>query len=109
MLTKENGFTLPWRLPIRFDRKAAFAMVTLFVTLLLIYSNSFQGEWHFDDFHTIVDNPNIRTLSPRWPAEKPLAVRGPWFDRLDATDAVRAHWAAVPLMRHLAALIKAAM
>jgi tetratricopeptide (TPR) repeat protein len=63
MLTKENGFTLPWRLPIRFDRKAAFAMVTLFVTLLLIYSNSFQGEWHFDDFHTIVDNPNIRVTA----------------------------------------------
>ena len=51
MLTKENGFTFPWRFPISFDREAAFAFVALFVTLLLVYSNSFQGEWHFDDFH----------------------------------------------------------
>ena len=63
MLTKENGFTLSWRLPIRFDREAAFAFVALLVTLLIVYSNSFQGEWHFDDFHTIVDNPNIRVTA----------------------------------------------
>jgi len=63
MLTKENGFSFPWRFPISIDREASFAMVTLFVTLLLIYSNSFQGEWHFDDFHTIVDNPNIRVTA----------------------------------------------
>jgi protein O-mannosyl-transferase len=63
MLTKENGFTLPWRLPIRFDREAAFAFVALLVTLLLVYSNSFQGEWHFDDFHTIVDNSNLRVTA----------------------------------------------
>src|SRR5512137_604838 len=56
MLTKENGFTLPWRFPVRFDREAAFACVALLVALLLVYSNSFQGEWHFDDFHNIVDN-----------------------------------------------------
>ncbi len=56
MLTKENGFTFPWRFPISFDREAAFAFVALFITLLLIYSNSFRGEWHFDDFYNIVDN-----------------------------------------------------
>ena len=56
MLTKENGFTLPWRFPLSFDREAAFAFVSLLFTLLLVYSNSFQGEWHFDDFHNIVDN-----------------------------------------------------
>lgn len=63
MLTRENGFTLPWRFPISFDREAAFAFVALLVTLFLVYSNSFQGEWHFDDFHTIVDNPNIRVTA----------------------------------------------
>lgn len=59
MLTKENGFTLPWRLAIRFDREAAFAFLALLLTLLLVYSNSFQGEWHFDDFHNIVNNPCV--------------------------------------------------
>jgi tetratricopeptide (TPR) repeat protein len=56
MLSKENGFILPWRFPISFDREAAFAFFALFITLLLVYSNSFRGEWHFDDFHNIVDN-----------------------------------------------------
>jgi tetratricopeptide (TPR) repeat protein len=56
MLNKENGFTLPWRFPLSFDREAAFAFVALLFTLLLVYSNSFQGEWHFDDYHNIVDN-----------------------------------------------------
>jgi tetratricopeptide (TPR) repeat protein len=66
MLTKDNGFTLPWRWPIRLDREAAFAFVALFITLILVYSNSFQGEWHFDDFVTIVDNPNIRLQAATW-------------------------------------------
>ena len=60
MLTKENGFSFPWRFPISVDREISFALVTLLVTLLIVYSNSFQGEWHFDDFHTIVDNPYNR-------------------------------------------------
>ena len=66
MLTRENGFTLPWRFPISFDREAAFAFFALMITLLLIYSNSFRGEWHFDDFYTIVDNPNNRLQSATW-------------------------------------------
>ncbi len=66
MLTKENGFTLPWRFEISFDRGAAFAFVALFATLLLIYSNSFKGEWHFDDFVNIVENRcvHLERLSP---------------------------------------------
>ena len=28
----------------------------------LAYANSFQNEFHFDDYHTIVDNPAIRSL-----------------------------------------------
>jgi len=66
MLNKVNGFTLPWRFPVFFDRGAVFAFAALVLTLLLIYSNSFQGEWHFDDFHTIVDNPNIRLQTLSW-------------------------------------------
>jgi tetratricopeptide (TPR) repeat protein len=66
MWTKENGFALSWKFPISYDRQAAFAFFALFITLLLIYSNSFRGEWHFDDFFTIVDNPNIRLQAVTW-------------------------------------------
>ena len=66
MLTKDNGFTFSQRFPVFFDREAAFAFFALFITLLLVYSNSFQGEWHFDDFYTIVENPNIRLQSVNW-------------------------------------------
>jgi len=66
MLTKENGFTLPFRFPISFDHGAAFAFAALLAILLLIYSNSFQGEWHFDDFANIVENRcvHMERLSP---------------------------------------------
>jgi len=65
MLNKENGFTFPRRFPIAFDREATFAFMALLIILLLVYSNSFQGEWHFDDYHNIVDNRcvHLRSLS----------------------------------------------
>jgi protein O-mannosyl-transferase len=78
MLTKNNGFTLPWRFPISFDRQAAFAFFALFVILFLVYSNSFQGEWHFDDFVTIVDNPNNRLQSATWDELK-KSLYGPTY------------------------------
>jgi tetratricopeptide (TPR) repeat protein len=78
MLTKDNGFTLPWRFSVSFDRQAAFAFFALLITLLLIYSNSFRGEWHFDDFYTIVDNPNIRLQTASWDELK-QSFYGPTF------------------------------
>ena len=33
------------------------------LVVLLAYANSFHNGFHFDDFHTIVDNPALRTLS----------------------------------------------
>jgi len=66
MLSKENGFTLPWRFPVSVDRGTVFAIAILLATLLLVYSNSLQGEWHFDDFHTIVNNPNNRLQTLTW-------------------------------------------
>ncbi|MDR3736501.1 MAG: tetratricopeptide repeat protein [Acidobacteriaceae bacterium] len=40
--------------------------VLLLVVLLAVcgaYSNSFQNSFHFDDFHTVTDNPAVRSLS----------------------------------------------
>ncbi len=66
VLTRQNGFAFSGRWNPSVDRKTAFAFVCLFITLLLLYSNTFQGEWHFDDFHNIVDNPSIRLQGLTW-------------------------------------------
>src|SRR3984885_5004326 len=43
-------------------RKALLLFVGLAVFVTLVYSNHFANEFHFDDFHTIVQNPFIRDL-----------------------------------------------
>lgn len=66
MFTKDNEFKLlnNWNFPD--GKKYAFTFISLLIILLAIYSNSFQGEWHFDDFFNIVDNPNIQIKSFTW-------------------------------------------
>ena len=39
----------------------SLAIILLFV-LVITYSNHFNNDFHFDDYHTIVDNPYIRSL-----------------------------------------------
>jgi len=48
---------------LSFSRRCTFAAVSLLLFLLLIYGNSFQGEWHFDDFDNIVANQNVHLSS----------------------------------------------
>lgn len=45
---------------------SAFALLSVF--LFIIYSNSFQASWHFDDFANIVENPHIRIKDLSWPS-----------------------------------------
>ena len=63
MLTKENGFELPLKWTFPDANKYAFAFISLFIILLIIYSNSFHGDWHFDDYANILENPNIQINS----------------------------------------------
>jgi protein O-mannosyl-transferase len=63
MISQENGFALPSILKFRLDSQCVFAGISLFVFLLIIYSNSFYGDWHFDDLFNIVDNPYIQITS----------------------------------------------
>ncbi|MFC1511129.1 tetratricopeptide repeat protein [Candidatus Margulisiibacteriota bacterium] len=44
--------------------KPLFIVAAFFLLLLLVltYSNHWSNSFHFDDFHTIVDNPHIRSL-----------------------------------------------
>lgn len=40
-----------------------FFACTLFIVLLAAYANHFNNGFHFDDLHTIVDNPHLRSLA----------------------------------------------
>lgn len=66
MLTKENGFTLPFLCKFRDASKYAFAFISLLIILLVIYSNSFQGTWQFDDQPNIVENSNLFLKTFNW-------------------------------------------
>ncbi|MGO9139494.1 MAG: tetratricopeptide repeat protein [Syntrophales bacterium] len=40
-------------------RKHAFFFISLLILLLIVYGNSFHGEWHFDDIPNITENHNV--------------------------------------------------
>ena len=42
--------------------KRNLPLALLLLAIFLVYSNSFANAFHFDDFHTVVDNPAIRSL-----------------------------------------------
>lgn len=44
----------------------AFAFILVFAFLLVIYSNSFNASWHFDDFANIIDNPHVHINDLSW-------------------------------------------
>jgi tetratricopeptide (TPR) repeat protein len=66
MISKENGFALPGNFNFRINFQYAFAYISIFIILIIIYSNSFYGEWHFDDFANIVNNPYIQIKDFSW-------------------------------------------
>lgn len=47
-------------------RHHVFAFLTLFIFLGIIYGNSLQGGWHFDDTHNIVNNVNVHLRHLSW-------------------------------------------
>ncbi|MGD9212452.1 MAG: hypothetical protein PVI90_16845, partial [Desulfobacteraceae bacterium] len=68
MITGKQQF----KLPINFDPSKAFAngfaVITLFIILLCVYSNSFKVTWQYDDYLNIVKNTNIRFQELSWKA-----------------------------------------
>ncbi|MBN2283459.1 MAG: hypothetical protein JXO48_06175 [Deltaproteobacteria bacterium] len=54
-----------------------FFLTALFLLVLLLaaYSNSFQGDWHFDDYYSIVDNVNVHLKKLSWPDIKKTFYR----------------------------------
>ena len=45
------------------DKKFLSVALSLFLILVIAYSNHFENSFHFDDFHTIVNNVAIKKLS----------------------------------------------
>jgi tetratricopeptide (TPR) repeat protein/fumarate reductase subunit D len=55
---------------LTYCRHVLFAFITLGIIVFMIYSNSFNCSWHFDDEHTITDNPNIHMKDLSWDSLK---------------------------------------
>jgi protein O-mannosyl-transferase len=45
------------------DKKVVAGLAALLAVVTLAYANHFENAFHFDDSHTIIDNPYIRDLS----------------------------------------------
>ena len=52
-------------------RRTHYVLLTVLLAVGLAYANSFENGFHFDDFHTVVDNPATRSLKniPRFFAD----------------------------------------
>ncbi len=48
-------------------RRAVVASLTIAVATVLVYSNTFDSSFHFDDVPNIVENLGLRHLSSQWP------------------------------------------
>ena len=66
MISKENSFdlNLKWHFPD--TKRYAFVFIALFVSLIIIYGNSFHCAWQFDDLTNIVKNENVHIKTLSW-------------------------------------------
>jgi tetratricopeptide (TPR) repeat protein len=67
MITKDSDFKLNMRRQLPDGKRYIFAFIALFAFLLIIYGNSFHGEWHFDDKLNILQNANVHLKNLSWP------------------------------------------
>jgi tetratricopeptide (TPR) repeat protein len=51
---------------LTYCRQVVFAFVTLGIMVFMTYSNSSNCSWHFDDEHSITENPNIHMKDLSW-------------------------------------------
>ena len=42
--------------------RRSLSLTLLLLAICLVYANSFANSFHFDDFHTVTDNPAVRSL-----------------------------------------------
>ena len=70
MIGKNSDFDLDVGRRFPDCKRYLFVSIALFIFLLIIYGNSFHGEWHFDDKENIVNNINVHLKSLSWPDTK---------------------------------------
>jgi tetratricopeptide (TPR) repeat protein len=61
---KDFALTMRWKMGDM--RRYVSSSLFLFVILILIYANSFDCSWHFDDYINIVENPGIQIKTLSW-------------------------------------------
>lgn len=66
MINKLNGFDLNLKWSFPDGQKYAFAFIALLFCLLIIYGNSFDGAWIFDDEPNIVLNKYVHLKTLDW-------------------------------------------
>jgi tetratricopeptide (TPR) repeat protein len=47
-------------------RRNVFAIITIFIIILIIYSNTFHASWHFDDEPNITQNSSLHLTELAW-------------------------------------------
>ena len=65
-MNNENDFELNIKLPLKKWRDPLFAAGLLFFMLVVIYGNSFDCSWHYDDFVNIVQNGSVHINTLSW-------------------------------------------
>ncbi|HET6460449.1 MAG TPA: hypothetical protein VFG29_06640, partial [Syntrophales bacterium] len=63
---QDRDFTLSINWKLRDARRHVVSSLLLFVILILVYMNSFNCSWHFDDYINIVENPGIQIKNLSW-------------------------------------------
>jgi len=63
---QDKDFTLSINWKLRDARRHVVSSLLLFVILMLVYMNSFNCSWHFDDYINIVENPGIQIKNISW-------------------------------------------
>jgi len=65
-VNKEKDFELNIKWPFQNFRNHVVAAGLLFSILAVIYANSFDCSWHFDDYINIVENPGVQIKALSW-------------------------------------------
>lgn len=86
------------------------AIVLLAGAIFICYSNTFTGEWHFDDRPNIVDNPGVRTFENvqyywRHRIQRPLAYVSFWLNWSVSGDSTFGYHVTNTVIHWLAAVL----
>lgn len=76
-------FNLEFETHLSSCRKSVFAIVTIFIIILAIYSNTFHASWHFDDEINILKNEPLHLKELSW-----QNIKNTFFADLDGSGKI---------------------